>query len=164
MKLITYAVLLCTFYFMPTTHVESGQVVTTGRSNMGEMYSLALDSYMPVDDALNYKMQFIAIDFSTLTDINKDDREYITNYFKKYNVAIIDSTLDDLRNKGMYDPKTLVLNGLLLRITKVDISNQQVIIEGSKYRSGDGAVGFKTILEHKDGKWEIIKSSPIWIS
>ncbi|GED72962.1 hypothetical protein BRE01_66640 [Brevibacillus reuszeri] len=164
MKLITYAVLLCTLYFMPTTHVVSEQTETTVSSNMGEMYSLALDSYMPLDTALNHEIQFIAIDFSTLQDIEQDDKEYITNYFKKYNVNVIDSTLDNLRKKGMYDPETLVLKGLLLKITKADFSNQQVILEGTKYRAGDGAIGVKTILENKDGKWRVIESKLIWIS
>lgn len=65
---------------MPTTHVVSEQTETIVNSDMGEMYRLALDSYMPLDTALNHEIQFIAIDFSTLQDIDQDDKKYITNF------------------------------------------------------------------------------------
>jgi len=133
--------------------------------DMGELYSLVLDSYLPIDPGLNSNMQYIAIDFKTLENLDNDDKDYITNYFKKYNVTVLDSDLKTLKaTKGMYDSESDVLKGLYLKINKIQFSGQQVTIEGTKYRSGLGAIGIKTLVEFKDGKWQIIKSGMQWIS
>jgi len=39
-----------------------------------------------------------------------------------------------------------------------------MIIEGSKYRAGNGAVGTKVIVEYKNGKWQVTKAEATWIS
>ncbi|MDQ0914708.1 hypothetical protein [Paenibacillus sp. V4I5] len=60
----------------------------------------------------------------------------------------MEATYEQLETKGLLDPETLVLNGVLLRIEKTEISNKQIVVEGSKYRAGDGAIGTKVIVEN----------------
>lgn len=132
--------------------------------DMGELYSLALDAYMPIDEGLNGGMKYIAIDMSNLNDIDETDKKQILKYFGKYNVEVMEATYDQLKEKGLYDPITMVLNGVLLRVEKTEISNNQIVVEGSKYRAGDGAIGTKVIIEYKNGKWQVSKADSTWIS
>lgn len=132
--------------------------------DMGELYSLALDAYMPIDEGLNGGIEYIAIDMSNFEDIDETDKEQILKYFDKYNVEVMEATYEQLKDKELYDPQTLVLNGVLLRVEKIEISKKQVVIEGSKYRAGDGAIGTKVIVEYKNGKWQVTKADSTWIS
>ncbi|WP_339323436.1 peptide ABC transporter substrate-binding protein [Paenibacillus sp. FSL W8-0194] len=132
--------------------------------DMGELYSLALDAYMPIDEGLNGGMKYIAIDMSNLNDIDETDKKQILKYFGKYNVEVMEATYDQLKEKGLYDPITMVLNGVLLRVEKTEISNNKIVVEGSKYRAGDGAIGTKVIIEYKNGKWQVSKADSTWIS
>ncbi len=57
------------------------------------------------------------------------------------------------------------LDGVLLRIEKVDFkSNNEIFIEGSKYRSGIGAVGVAVQVHYKDNKWKSKEVTMTWIS
>jgi hypothetical protein len=131
---------------------------------MGELYSLALDAYMPIDDGLNGDMKYIAIDMSNFKDLDETDKEQILMRFDKYNVEVMEATYEQLEDKGLLDPETLVLNGVLLRVEKTEISNKQIVVEGSKYRAGDGAIGTKVIVENKNGKWQVTKADGTWKS
>jgi hypothetical protein len=145
-------------------------MLTTGCSSanpskdMGELYSLALDAYMPMDEGLNGDMKYIAIDMNNLKDIDETDKKQILKYFEKYNIEVMEATYEQLKEKGLYNPKTMVLNGVLLRVEKTEISNNRIVIEGSKYRAGDGAIGTKVIIEYKNGKWQVSKADGTWKS
>ncbi|OMF37848.1 hypothetical protein BK133_04780 [Paenibacillus sp. FSL H8-0548] len=137
---------------------------TVPAKDMGELYSLALDAYMPIDDGLNSGMKYIAIDMSNFQDMNESDKEQILNHFKKYNVEVMEATYEQLMDKGLYNPQTLVLNGILLRVGKTVISETRMVVDGSKYRSGDGAIGVQVTVEINKGKWQVLKADSTWIS
>lgn len=119
---------------------------------------------MPIDEGLNSDMKFIAIDTSHFKDMDEADKTQILQYFAKYNVETMEATYEELKEKGLYDPETTVLHGVLLRVEKTRISKNRVVIEGSKYRAGNGAVGVKVTVAYKDGKWQATKADMIWIS
>ncbi|HEX7058086.1 MAG TPA: hypothetical protein VF260_12940 [Bacilli bacterium] len=125
---------------------------------------MALDAIMPIDEGLNSDMKFIAIDTSHFKDMDEADKTQILQYFAKYNVETMEATYEELKEKGLYDPETTVLHGVLLRVEKTRISKNRVVIEGSKYRAGNGAVGVKVTVAYKDGKWQATKADMIWIS
>lgn len=139
------------------------------KEHIGEIYSIALDSIMEKDEALSSDIEFIAIDMSNFDELNEQelnvqDKEEIISYFEeKYIVKVMDASYEYLKEKGLYNPDSMVLNGVLLRIEKVDfLSNDtnDIIFQGSKYRAGDGAVTVKGIVYFKNGKW-IIKDSKV---
>ncbi|CAM3273104.1 peptide ABC transporter substrate-binding protein [Paenibacillus lupini] len=132
--------------------------------DMGELYSLALDAYMPIDEGLNGNMKYIAIDMSTFKDLDDTDKKQILMYFNKYNVEVIEATYDQLKSEGLYNPQTMVLDGVLLRVEKTEIKNKKFVVEGSKNRAGDGAIGTKVIVEYKNGKWQVTKADGTWES
>lgn len=136
------------------------------KEHVGEIYSIALDSMMELDPGLNSNMEFIAIDMSNFNDLNEDDKDDILLFFKeKYEVDVMDATMEELKEKGLYNPETTALYGVLLEIQSVDFkSNHTIFFEGSKYRSGLGAIGVEGTVHYKDGEWEIKESKVTWIS
>ena len=121
---------------------------------------------MERDKALNSDMEFIAIDMSNFDGVNEEQKKGILNYFKdKYKVEIMNVTMDELIEKGYYNPDTLALDGVLLRIEKVDFKfNNNVLMKGSKFKSGKGAIGVESTVHFKNGEWQIKESKEIWVS
>lgn len=136
------------------------------KEHLGEIYSIALDSIMEQDEGLSSDMEFIAIDMSNFEEVTDIDKEEILNYFKeKYKIEVMDATFEQLKGKGLYNPETLSLDGVLLRIEKVEFkSNNNIFFEGSKYRSGKGAVGVEVTVHHKDNKWKSKEVKMTWMS
>lgn len=137
----------------------------TAEDHLPEIYIQAFDSFMPLDEGINGEVKYIAIDMSNLNGLKDTDKEKILNYFKKYGVEVMDASFDDLKQKGLYDEKRLCLEGIVLSIKTIDIlSDSEVKIEGSKYRSGEGAIGVIVTVVYKEGKWQVGKTDLTWIS
>ncbi|MGG3916382.1 peptide ABC transporter substrate-binding protein [Rossellomorea vietnamensis] len=136
------------------------------KDHLGEIYTIALDALMEEDKALNSDMTFIAIDMSHLDGVDEKQKKAIIRHFEdQYKVEVMDATMDELEEKGYYNPDTNALEGLLLQIEKVDFTfNDHVLIEGSKFKSGIGAVGLRIEVEYEDGEWQLKKSELNWIS
>lgn len=136
------------------------------KKHLGEIYSIALDNLMKNDEDLNTNMKFIAIDMSNFDLLGKKDKNEILTFFKeKYKVDVMDATFEQLKEKGYYNPNTTALDGILLKIDRVDFKlNNSVLFEASKFRSGLGAVGVESTVQYKDGKWQIIEAKKTWIS
>jgi hypothetical protein len=107
------------------------------KDHLGEIYTLALDSIMEKDKELNKDMEFIAIDMSNFDGVKEEQKKAILIYFKdKYKVAVMNATMDELEEKGYFNPDTMALDGVQLRIEKVDIKfHNNVLFEGSKFKS-----------------------------
>jgi len=138
--------------------------VPNPNKNLAEIYSLALDSFMPLDKGLNHDMKFIAIDTSTLKEATGDDKKQVLDYFKKYGVEVLDASLEELKERGLFEEKKMALDGILLRIKSIDVKLDMVTIEGSKYRSGTGAIDVISTLIYKAGKWQLKEAEMTWIS
>ena len=77
----------------------------------------------------------------------------------------MDATFEELKEMGLYNPDTLALDGVLLSIEKVDFKfNNNVLMEGSKYHSGTGAVGVEVKIHYKDKRWKAKEVKEIWQS
>jgi hypothetical protein len=136
------------------------------KDHLGEIYSIALDNIMNYDEALSSDMKFIAIDMSNFDNLGEKDKKEILNFFKeRYKVDVMDATFEELKEKGYYNPDTSTLDGVLLTLEKIDFKfNNNVFLEGSKFRSGLGAIGVESTVHYKDGKWRIKESKETWVS
>lgn len=135
--------------------------------DLGSVYSHALDSIMVKDEALNSEMQFIALDLTIVKELSEDDKKEIKRFLRdKYEVEVIEATLKELKDKGMYNSKTMVLHGVLLKVEKAKFTshNKAFEFEGSKYRAGNGAVGVKGKLRYVDGRWQPFEVQELWVS
>lgn len=150
----------CKSNFEEKINDQQEEVVTI----YGEIYKTAFDEIMKVDEGLNSDSKYIAINIKTLEGANQKDIEYIFNEFEKYSNTVIDESLETLKEKGMVKDLNSI-EGILLEIISIEtISNEEVIVEVSKFRSGIGAIGMKYKLERKDNKWEIKDENMLWIS
>ncbi|MFI8687615.1 peptide ABC transporter substrate-binding protein [Rossellomorea sp. NPDC077527] len=136
------------------------------KEHLVEIYSEALTSIMEQDEGLSGDMKYIAIDMSNFDEVSDSEKKEILKYFKgEYKVEVMDATLKQLQEKGLYDSSSLVLDGVLLRIEKIDFKgNTEVLFEGSKYRSGDWAVGVIGTVYYKGKKWNYRNIKVTWIS
>lgn len=135
------------------------------KEHLGEIYRVALGSIMEKDEALSNNIEYIAIDMSNFEELNEQDKKEILAYFEeKFSIEVMDATYEELQEKGLYNTDTKVLDGVLLRIEKVDFVSNEFVFDGSKYRAGDGAVGVKGIVHFKNGKWQIKESKETWKS
>ncbi|MFI8686117.1 peptide ABC transporter substrate-binding protein [Rossellomorea sp. NPDC077527] len=136
------------------------------KDHLGEIYTLALDSLMEKDKALNSEMEFIAIDMSNFDGVNEEQKKTIVNHFKdKYKVEVMNATMDDLEEKGYLNPDTMALDGVLLRIENVDFTfTNNVLFEGSKFKSGLGAIGVEGTVHYKNGEWRMKELEETWVS
>lgn len=133
------------------------------KTNMGEIYRLGLDAFMPLGDGLTDNMKYIAIDMSNLKDISEGDKEQVLEHFSKYNVEVMEITLEQLEKEGRVKGARS-LEGILLRVKNTEIMENKIIIEGSVYKSAKGAIGTSVVVEYLDGKWQVTKASDTWIS
>lgn len=76
----------------------------------------------------------------------------------------MDSTMDDLEKKGYYNPEKMGLEGVLLRIEKVDVKSKDVSLEGSKFKSGKGAIGMRLAVDYENGEWQLTERNIKWKS
>lgn len=136
------------------------------KDHLGEIYCTALDSIMERDKALHNDMKFISIDMSNFYDLDEQDKEEIISFFKeKYKVDVMDDSFEQLKEKGLYNPETNTLDGVLLEIEKVDFKlNDTIYFKGSKFHSGLGAVGLGVTVHFKDGDWKVKETKLLWIS
>lgn len=130
----------------------------------GQLYSLAFQAMFSLDEGLNGNMEYIALDLSELTQLTDQDKTYILDSFADYEVTVRDATFEELTQEEENFEDSMSLSGVLLQVKKVDVGEDSAVIEGSKYRSGTGAVGTKITLKLEDGTWNVTDSSMTWIS
>lgn len=135
------------------------------KGSLVDVYSVALDSFMPLDEGINGDMKFIAIEGNTLKYLQTDKRNNVLKNFEKYKVKVMDASLEELKKMGLFNEKQLYLEGILLSVEDITIlSDKEIVVEGSKYRSGDGAIGVKCTLKYQNGNWEVDKAGITWKS
>ncbi|WP_315121662.1 hypothetical protein [uncultured Clostridium sp.] len=126
--------------------------------------SQTLDSYMTIDSGLNDDIKYIAIDFDTLKGVEGEEKNLIIKYFEKYNLEVIDESFESLKEKGMVKEGNYI-EGILLSIKSIEFtSDNRAVVKGSKFRSGKGAVGFKSTIKLSDGQWKLENTDMTWIS
>lgn len=156
---------LISILFIFTILLTACNIGGNPKEHLGEIYSLALESIMDYDQALNSDMAFIAIDMSNFDGVNEEEKQTILKKFKdKYKVEIMDATMDELEGDGYYNPDTLSLDGILLKIEKVDFKTNNVLFEVSKFKSAKGAIGLESTIHYKNKEWQIKESKKTWVS
>ncbi len=133
--------------------------------SLKEIYILALDSMMAIDEGLNSEMKYISIDGTKLEYISEGEKAEILSYFnKKYNIKTMDASFEKLQEMGMVKDLSSI-EGILLTISKVKVVDKKnVLVDGYKFKSGIGSVGVQSKIINKDGKWEVESNGMTWIS
>lgn len=167
MKKIIIYFLIITFtsvQFMGCTkrnRIEKHVVV----SQKSKLYGLAFDAVWEMDKGLNTNVKYISINTKTFKDFNQEDKKQLFDYIAgKYNVIMLDMSIDELKNEGYV--KELNFNeGVLFQVDKYNsYSSNSVSFEGMKWCSGIGAIGFSFEGKNKNNTWVLKKCNMTWIS
>jgi len=158
----TFAVLLSLLLLFSLVGCSNSE----SESGLADLYIQVFSDLLDKDPALNSDIKFIAIDFNTVKDLSKEDKDKIIEYFKKDNIEIKDASLEDLKESGLFDDQQLYIkDGILLKVDKYkEYTKKRIMLEASKYRSGTGAIGVEYSFKKKWGKWALIEARGIWIS
>lgn len=143
---------------------ESTSYVSNETSEYSSIYIDVFDAYFSVDTALHADMKFLAIDMDTLNYATDGDKSKIIEHFmEKFNIEVKDASFDDLIEQGLVKDGNAI-DGVLLSIDKIDVNNSVITVEGSKFRSGNGANGFKSVLKKSGDIWKLKNTEMTWIS
>ena len=164
-KVISILSIFLIFVFVGCTkEIEVKEQHEIKPSKYYSIYTEVLDSYMGKDPGLESGMKYIAIDLESLKNAEEKDKENILKYFAKYNLEVKGESFKTLKEKGMVKEGNYI-EGLLLSVENVEfVSDSEVIIEGSKFRSGTGALGFKSVVKYDGEKWVLKETKETWIS
>ena len=147
-----------------STSAQESLPVPEVTTDYAEIYISVFDSYFEQDPALHDGMKYIAIDMDTLEHASEGDKAAISEYFRtKYGVDVMDASFADLEEQNMVGDGNS-LEGILLSVESVSVDKYEIIIEGSKFRSGLGANGFESTLTNKDGVWALKETKMTWIA
>lgn len=120
-----------------------------------EMYKKILDDLINQDSAINEGAKFIAIDFtnflayhkdgndgnSQLRNLSTNEKNQLLDYCKKYNENVIETTMEELKEKGYFNEKNMYLQGILITVTNTEkVEFDKAILSLQKYRGGLAAV------------------------
>lgn len=120
-----------------------------------EMYKKILEDLINQDSAINEGAKFIAIDFtnflayhkdgndgsSQLRNLSTNEKNQLLDYCKKYNENVIESTMEELKEKGYFNEKNMYLQGILITVTNTEkVEFDKAILSLQKYRGGLAAV------------------------
>lgn len=152
--------------FLEQEKIDEKRWSENANGSAGQLYGLVFEAMMTIDEALNEDMKYIAIDFSVLSQLTDEDKRYIEEYMGSFAVPLKDATFDQLKESEgeAYHNNGMVLSGVLLQIDKVEISVNGAVIEGMKYRAGNGAIGAHIELTLEEGAWKVEEASTTWIS
>ena len=139
-----------------TVHIASGEISNAKniRKDVCELYLNVLEDLWNVDSGLNNEISQIGIDLSELSDLDKEEKDYVMSEFaSKHNLPYIARTWEELCEQGYIDKENLIWeDGLFLSI-KTNEDNSS--FDAYKWRSGLGAYFFGqcTVQKNADGTW-----------
>ncbi len=129
-------------------------------SQSAALYTRLIENLITEDNALNPKAdEFIAIDFTNFKTVQgkalpQEDKDAIVSFLGNYHKNIKVATLEELEVQGYFDRENLILEGILIFVSKIDIkSEKNVIVDMVKYRSGLGAILPTYDAKYKNGQW-----------
>lgn len=140
-------------------------------SKLELMYETIIDDIIAQDEALNNNAKYISLDVDSFVapiergegtiqseylGLNESEKDTLLRYCKKYNSDIKDYSMQELREKGLFNEEEVRIDGILIYISNVEkITENSAIMTVGKYRSGLGAIFPKYKLTYRNGSWDI---------
>ncbi|MCL2844525.1 MAG: hypothetical protein FWE23_03615 [Chitinivibrionia bacterium] len=128
-----------------------------------KIYQITLNSYLEQDPALNENVDFIAVDLSTLEFADDNDKKAIVAWIELKHAPVKNTNLDGLRAENLFDGMRIP-NGVFLTINKITERENEIIIDGMKYRGARAANWFRTNWRFNSGAWEFVETTMTMIS
>lgn len=127
-------------------------------------YTTVIDKLFNEDTAMNDSIKYVAIDTSSLSNLNEASKKELLKQLEKYATVVLDMTFEDLQTKG-YIKDLFFTEGIFFKIEDSLIKNNSIEMNASKWRSGLGAIGYENLIVKYSGSvWEITYTGNAWIS
>lgn len=142
-----------------TTSCASASTNVEGDNSLSGLYIAALEEVIWTDTALNKSMEYISIDYDQTPALSDSVGQHIMEFLRtKYKVDIYNLTYEQLLKQGLYEGNPSNLQGILLRIEKVELADEQneTTLVVSKYRSNEGSISVKITLQYRDNNWMVV--------
>ena len=135
-----------------------------GEINKVDAYTTAIDKLYQEDSGLNGDIKYIALDTSSIINLDDSERQELLQALESYGFTVLDMTMEELEEEG-YIKDLFFEEGILFEIKDETMQGATITMDISKWRSGLGAIGYDgLIVKYKNGKWEIVKQGNAWIS
>ena len=135
-----------------------------GEINKVDAYTTAIDKLYQEDSGLNGDIKYIALDTSSIINLDDSERQELLQALESYGFTVLDMTMEELEEEG-YIKNLFFEEGILFQIKDEPMQETSITMDISKWRSGLGAIGYDgLIVKYKNGKWEIVKQGNAWIS
>lgn len=131
-------------------------------------YMAVFEKLMKTDDALNADIKYIALDYEkAMTENKKDLEEAFSEYCTEHGYQLLIDDFEGLCESGYIEKDELYFkDGIIISFEDSELTEEKLVTDASKWRSGLGAVGAEYTVINKDGKWEIDQNGvqQEWIS
>jgi Ca-activated chloride channel family protein len=132
--------------------------------NAVDAYKIVIDKLYNEDEGLNSDIKYLAIDTTTMVNLNDDAKVELLKALEDYGLIVLDMTFEELEKQG-YIEDLYFKEGILFKIEDEPMKNNTIKMNVSKWRSGLGAIGYNNlVMKYKNGEWEITKIGEAWIS
>ena len=129
-----------------------------------DAYLLVIDKLYEDDIALNDNIKYLAINTTTMANLNQEGRVTLLEELEKYGYTVLDMTFDELEKEG-YIRDLYFKEGILIRIEDEVMEDNIIKMNASKWKSGLGAIGYDGMtLEYNGEIWEVTGLVSNWIS
>lgn len=127
-------------------------------------YFVLFQELFSADPGLNSEIQYISVDLSNVKLADTSDYiELMKAWCEKNGYLLLEQTFDQLVEGGWIIDLGFK-DGILISYEDVSLSEDKLVTDAKKWRSGDGAIGAEYTLTIKNGKWSISKTDKQWIS
>ncbi len=161
---ITYDGLIAESY---PAQITASKIELVGRNILIDGYKVIVDDIYLEDTALNDGITMIAFDTSNWIGLSNAEKELFFSIIKEqHNLDVIEGTYDDIKEMGLTDEVGLYFKeGILIEMKDMKYNKESSELKAgiSKWRAGDGAIGWTVNATNKDGQWWITRDNN-WIS
>lgn len=161
---ITYNGLIAESY---PAQITAREIELIGRNILIDGYKVIVDDIYLEDTALNEGITMIAFDTSSWIGLSNAEKEIFFNLIKEqFDLDVIEATSDEIKEMDLIDEEGLYFKeGILIEIKDMEYvkESRELNASISKWRSGDGAIGWTVQATNKDGQWWITRDNN-WIS
>ncbi len=127
-------------------------------------YFIVFEDLYEDDKALNDDIKYISLDLSkSKSTDNSEIIELMENFCVKENLTLLQYDIKTLEDKG-YIKELYFEEGIVISFEDAHVSDDKIITDASKWRSGLGAIGATFTLKKTGSKWSITNTENEWIS
>jgi|GEM_PF-2148285 len=142
----------------------SSQISENDNATQADAYFLIFQNLYESDSALNSDIKYIAVDLSEMQFETPDAfTRLMDDFCTTSGFTLLLDNVDGLAEKG-YIKESYFEEGILISFRDTELTDNKLITEAMKWRSGLGAIGATFTVEKMNDTWEITETENDWIS